>query len=774
MKKIICKILFAICGILIVLSVDVSLTEDVAADEMVTFQNISKDNNVNVLLLLDVSGSMNETDSKDVSGQYMTLSLASQFIDLLDNAKKDEDLKGDISLQIDTFSESIETVYKFKSLDQELNIASAKKAISNITYNPVGTGASDIGTAVWGAANEINSVAQNNGNEINAVVMFTDGFSERNDAAATEKALNEAYTVAKDNRCEFYIIGLNPNGNIKKEGIKRIEQVADETQIRNGISETYTEDIFTKRQKVNYLIAKKAEEIQAFLIGVSANLFGAVSEYVKNNSFMVEDPLIRTIVVYVYAESEIEDIKIKDPEGHACDFQNETHTIGGTIYEKEVIIDKNILQGQYKTEITCSDDASASAVAVKFLTIGLKVEGDSEENKVGLERALYVGKVKVTPIFEGKTYQENSFLQTLTKESFIVDGLQEYQLSYQQDEGALVGYFPILEDKDYQVAVTLEAGNIQLTDDTCIINSKHGVKKEPDGSYSVILGEKLRVNRGETRRFQLSEIFPKMKFEFLNGDIQYSDSELSDDKQVAAYTIDESDNRTLVISGKTEGSANFTAKAQDENLDVYIIQGRIEVGRGFILFEKIRIALIAALALVSAVVIHVIRDKNKKRIIGEFILTAELITSNGSADKSYKAGQQIELPNRARPFFCEKIHSYPNGKKITLYQLMKIASNNFKHMDELNDKSSNEFANEIKNNKGKLKKCVFVQKCSKDNQLTYVDKQKMKQTLNKKVFTIGNLKVQLSFKPEFDTSHRKNRKVIVKAVTQLLERLKKR
>lgn len=210
----------------------------------------------NIILLIDKSGSMNRTDSS-----RMALSAAEQFVDQLCTAYSE--LASTTNVGVLTFSQRTELIAPLQKLDSENNVDSIKADIDKITYDRLNTGGTDLGTALYDAIVQLQR--QTTENSRNIIVMFTDGYSENVlDEQESESNLGNAFEMISELECEVFIVGLNQQDSIKPEGRAEIYQLANKAQLGEGIQKKAEDDLYARGDMVNYLITDNMNSVREF------------------------------------------------------------------------------------------------------------------------------------------------------------------------------------------------------------------------------------------------------------------------------------------------------------------------------------------------------------------------------------------------------------------------------------------------------------------------------------------------------------------------------
>lgn len=190
----------------------------------VNADSVPKGNNMDVVLVIDVSGSMKKTDPEKIA-----LEGAKLFVDMMESSGS--------RVGLVAFSDQLVQVYNLTAVNSDSDKKAIKDAIEALQFS----GDTDIGTAVQKAVNML-TTAQDVGNN-KMVLFFTDGQIDLPKGSPSEA---EAEKVSRDNaesaisaasaaNIPIYTIGLNVNGGVDTD---LISQMASSTKAKNNIVAT--------------------------------------------------------------------------------------------------------------------------------------------------------------------------------------------------------------------------------------------------------------------------------------------------------------------------------------------------------------------------------------------------------------------------------------------------------------------------------------------------------------------------------------------------------
>ncbi len=258
----------------------------------------------NIMLIIDKSGSMNNSDAGHVAQDA-----ACMFVDSFQVSNS--------SIGLVTFSNESTVISNPIDMSHKTNKKKLKKSIEAIEYDKLGTGGTDLGDAVYTAASVLKDTADKD--KKNLIIMFTDGYTEGLSSEALEvsnKKLESGIETAQQLDCEVYIVGLNSGGGIEEKGVNQIAYIASQTQKNEGINNPSPYDE-ASTGKVNYLITDSTNGIYTFYTQIFALLNGAVAYIVEPEtekldgevytSFPVEisGSLIKEVDVYLTSDEDI-------------------------------------------------------------------------------------------------------------------------------------------------------------------------------------------------------------------------------------------------------------------------------------------------------------------------------------------------------------------------------------------------------------------------------------------------------------------------------------
>lgn len=404
----------------------------------------------NIILLIDKSGSMNRTD-----GSRMALSAAEQFVDQLCTAHSE--LASTTNVGVLAFSQRTELIAPLQKLDSENNVDSIKADIDKIAYDRLNTGGTDLGTALYDAIEQLQR--QTTENRRNIIVMFTDGYSENVlDEQESESNLGNAFEMISELECEVFIVGLNQQDSIKPEGRAEIYQLANKAQLGEGIQKKAEDDLYARGDMVNYLITDNMNSVREFYGKIYAYMIGGSLEPLNEDyQFSITTGGVREADVIVFSDSEITELSIVRPEGNVMKEDGRSFFIEGDDFYKIAKIMEPEL-GLWTVQVKSADENKTYVIRLYSIEAALSATwGERGEFEGAGIDAEHVGQVVVTPMYKSEQYRDDSLAGSLTVKEYTVtkgDSSETYLLEYDQESGKFVGYFPVTAGQ-YHITATL-------------------------------------------------------------------------------------------------------------------------------------------------------------------------------------------------------------------------------------------------------------------------------------------------------------------------------
>jgi len=631
----------------------------------------------NVMLLIDKSGSMNETDKLGLAK-----SAACQFIDqmkpLSDTLLEHSSIT---SVGVMAFAKESELISPIVPLDSSSNADYLKNKINEITYLKAGTGGTDLSIAVNDALKQLYETPKD---EKKMVVLFTDGYSEYvKDGKISEEALQNAFSLSKELSCEVFVVGMNYGNKIKEKGQQEIYNIANSTQIGNGVSPRAGNDANNKKPLSNYLITQDIGAVREFYGRIRANMMNSDLVYIDNHEFTIESSGILEADITIYAGSQITSVVVTDPDGVKQEENKDDYVEEGDDYYRVIKI-ANPKMGTWHLDVSSKKDDYHSYI-VQFYGMEMDVKADwairKEFPNSGLKTPL-VGRVQVVPMYKGEVYQDDILKNGRTKVILTVtkdNESKEYELKYQ--DNLFIGYFPV-EFGEYGL-------NIQLTNDIIkrSADCKLSVSSET-AHFTVDLGNMVLKQKDE----KIIDLQEKIE-----GAFQIKNLEAKSEK--SSISFEKIENNKLKIQALKTGDAEIFASAIDEYGIYYDIIGNITVKFKMFWYHWTFIVL----SITGTIWLY----KKMQRVLGTFEMSLEM-TLDGF--------RIIDGP--------VKRHSgYVRGSSFSIIKLLTLYEDDLKNRIQTNQKLEERFQKELKEEKKELSKLmVHIEKIKSGNDIEKVYK----------------------------------------------------
>ncbi len=674
----------------------------------------------NVIFMIDKSGSMNVTDKN-----RFALSAACQFIDQISTVSNELlDLSAVVNVGVMTFSQKTETVVPMVSLNTEANRNYLKSEINKIQFDPVNTGGTDLSTAVNDA---MNALKQQSAEGVkNMVVMFTDGYSENVlDEKTSASNLENAFGLAEELGCQLYIVGLNHEGRIKEEGQQEIFSLANTVQVGEGLSTKAKNDRTAKGELVNYLITENNNDVREFYCKIYANMGSNEIIYVENHEFIVDSSGILEVDVTVYSDSKIKEVAITDPDGSRiiADSRN-CFEMGDDFYKVIKIL--NPKTGKWRVDVF-SDDDDYKTYVVKFYGVEAAINAVWDVGSKMAESGLqvpFVGKVTLIPMYKNERYEEESFIQSVTKAEFEarLEGTEEtkvYPLTYQ--DGGYVGYFPV-EQGVYEIEAVL-ATDLMNRQVSCTL-----AVTDADGAVNLELVP-VHVKNTESVTISLPD---RTGTEAL----RVSSLEILPTKKEAVTEVKADEKGNLTFQAKKIGSDRFKVTAMDDYGLIYNITGTVQVDFKLLWYHILLIAAAAA-AVLAAVVTAICK---LQRIPGVFKIRAELLQTQSGASKSNDV-------------------TSPRGRSVSLWALVQFVKQDIDGHPGDRTEAEEEISKALGDERNRIRKVLLVMRKNRRNQQVYfvrTERGSREVTDQIECYRSEKLSIYVSFEPLFQKEEMEN------------------
>lgn len=231
-----------------------------------------KTDEVNVVLLLDNTGSMNGNDRSKIS-----VASAKNFIEYLAETRRASQNFGTsvpaVNVGVFTFSDTANEICPMTDISDANKVADMVRRIEAIEYRQSGTGATYYGPALNAA---LNTLPASNETIKSMVFLFTDGKPDGKNADSDANRPDNAIQSLSRNGVEVMVLGLDVKQSIDDEAKQMIYKIANDTQREEGISPRAEGDQSANGlSKANYHIANALnQDLTNFLMGIISDKIG--------------------------------------------------------------------------------------------------------------------------------------------------------------------------------------------------------------------------------------------------------------------------------------------------------------------------------------------------------------------------------------------------------------------------------------------------------------------------------------------------------------------
>lgn len=537
----------ALCSLLLlsVLLLPIPAAAETAAD---------KTENLDLVVLMDTSGSMVHADSEHILGQAVSV-LANMM----------PAVSGRIALvQFNTqaycLTQNAEGEDDFLALSSWENTEFVRNTAQSVEYQ----GDTGIGNALKRGTDLLSQKGRDDSQK--AVILFTDGMDDFENQPnrelkeeENEENFNQALLWASEHDCPIYCVGFNytmADGSKSMgedgEGLQRLTEISEKT---GGIASP-TEDI------------REIEEIFTDMLAQICDMKYLDLEAIPGDGGKYQrEVLINPGVLEA-------NIRIK------CNTENAVKSGRIRLFQPP--------DGKTECVLENSDtlryDVDASAASIKILlpasgTWILEVDGIVgediqigilEHNDVELESVLVVPKENAADTaYKGdtvrlKAYLRNSEGANMEKALYDVVTLaqatavpridpekeQSFTLSYSEEEACLVGDFPVELESIYDIHIQLDSDWFAYADTLTLGSSNH-----PVTLTGTIENQEIDVKK----TLEIPELFARVYDE--EGDHVTAEAVSDNEEKVSASVNNETG--VLTLEGKKWGSANITVTFTD-------------------------------------------------------------------------------------------------------------------------------------------------------------------------------------------------------------------
>ena len=590
--------------------------------------NAQESGNLDLVLVLDKSGSMNTADEDE-----LMLEATKMLVEMMPSNTG--------RVAIIAFNRNQEVVCELTSLSDQDTVNDLLDEIDSISYK----GGTNLGDALYKATTLFDDSDSTKG-----ILVLSDGeddFSsyEKDDEIASEEALSDAIVWANNNDCRIYTLGFNYKGSMNEgsEGYERLKEIAEST---GGSFSSKTE----------------ASEIHEFFVDMLADLLGTVSQSVTNGEIEI-DKYVKEANIYITSKdsTEIPDdsITLYDPDGNEVDLENNSDVVFYQSTYSAVIKLYNPEAGTWKVKADFDGEISVGYVALyEFYLESVVLDGNGDE--VDTVTNGTTATISTTIMQDGSVvdddsiYNDSSFAASAVVTSNLSGTSQSVDLTY--DDGKLIGSFTFNEESVFDIVISVTSSTLNLEDELTI---------ETTNSPIALTGEsidKQKVNKGKTIVVSNDVLDQAVSDE--EGD-SYTISATSSDEDIATVSVSDDGLEIKGIKwGSTRVNVTYT-DAQGNSVDTSFV---VKVKDIVLMIFFASLPFIAGCALI--LVLYLIARKSR-------VIKGEFTINQVSIDK----GKDRMVISYSRTYSSNVFL----GKRKTLYNGLKKYASDLYNMESLDD-----------------------------------------------------------------------------------------
>lgn len=468
--------------------------------------------NMDMVLVLDASKSMNKTDPERLSTEAMKM-----FIDM-----------GHVS------GDKIGMVAYSDSIVKEANLADIKDTddkqnLKNMLSSMQLGNWTDIGLGLKRAVEMLDSGHDNTHKPL--IVLLSDGKNDPSrDKAASESDLNSALALAKSKNYPVYTIGLNADGTVDKA---QLEKIAKDTNAKTFVTNTANDlpkilqSIFADNSKLKV---------------ISGGTVQANGDY-QDVKVSIPDSNVVEANISMLSQNPVE-VKIYDPSS------KEVAVNSGNVYfssSKKYSMVKiiNPAKGDWllKVKGVAGDKIDISLVFNYDLQVTMNLEPNNNLHKND--------KVKISSfVMSDKDKLQDSELYKSSKAVLLVKDLnsnETKEVALESKDLSFEGEYTIPGNSKYELKVKVEGPGFYRESEAITIG---GDNRPPVVSNKL---EDMKISTKSSKEIDLNSVFTDPDKDTLNYTV-------SSDKNIAAGTINGS---KLILSPVKKGTTEIAVTADD-------------------------------------------------------------------------------------------------------------------------------------------------------------------------------------------------------------------
>ena len=568
--------------------------------------------NLDVAMVLDISGSMRTTDPKRISFEGSKL-----FVDMMESLNSRAGFAA--------FDTEVRTQYDLKAMDSAADKTDIKKAIDALAYT---RGDTNIGTALDSAVRMLEK-AEDTGNK-KMVLFFTDGdidLDNRPDVESEQekKSLEDARAAAKraaEEGIGIYTIGLNAGKSEKYQmDPALITEVAETTDAICRVVTSADElpgafnDIFA------HIIDSEIDDLGEVTISEE----DTYEEKVIN--IPNESVLEANIVLFNGDSDQLEDIQLVDPDAQVIepDDENMFHT-SSDAYEMLKIIAPDAGDWVLKLKGSVGSKVHVNLIFNYDITMETDAEQDDAADAVHVSARLLKKGLVLT---DDAIYAQMTAVVNVEKS----DGSTDVLPMNQDEKHNYLCDVPLKDQEAVTLQVHIEGANMYRDSEKMEFSriSEEPETTEVQGQTAELSDEESAGTRSleEEPAFTvkaksidsplvLKGLFPGM------GKVSLDLNEFfeTDDPDAAGLTyqvkLDKPEvvdavvnGNTLELTGKEKGSARMTILAEDSNGETYELGTEVQVSALVGSLPVLIIICAAALCLLIILVMLILKKRNE-------------------------------------------------------------------------------------------------------------------------------------------------------------------
>lgn len=532
----------------------------VRADENVTNEEVS-DNGCDIVFVLDISGSMKQTDANKIS-----IEIIKMIIDVCSS--------GDNRVGFVAYNDTIAYSYDLTEINNEKNSKKIKNYIDKVEFK----GETDIGLGLNKAVHLLVDKFDDKKQPI--ICLLSDGETDLENSntgrteADSEKDVRKSISLAEKHNIPIYTIGLNNRFN---EVVDYLEVIANQTQGKSYVASSP----FQLLEIINGILSQYQTSTLINEKTVLSN--GKMQE----NEISIPNQYIEKYRIIILASAKIETAGIVETKKNKA-------TVKSSKYYSVIELDhpaKEKVTVYYKTKKGASVSVNVQAIC--------NFDGNfefSENIDLHQEQSIrfsFVDKDTNTKIQDEQIYKD------LECEFYIIneDTKEESSITYQEDTDGLTASFTPDKTGTYTIKMqyhssfgkgSYQSNRFQVTD----VPSKDIGKIE------------VKMCKDESKQYDLEKLFESK----IDTDFDYSIEDITGN----AVKVSMADNK-LVLEAQEIGDGSISVIAQ-KNDDKYRITLYTQVKTFWGLYQEYIVGIaIASIIVVTLFIYFIVYLINKRR-----------------------------------------------------------------------------------------------------------------------------------------------------------------